>query len=318
VDTVQIQLVADDASKVQALKNGQADLSVFLSNSAQYLPELQSSGMQILPVDSGYNEGWFFYLDPTNGHPALQDVKVRQALAFGLDRDRILRELLPAGREATASYWNNSPYLDPSVTPRPYDPNKAKALLDEAGWVDSNGNGTRDKGGRELVLTFGATTNELRQKVQEAAKAQLSEIGVTLETSNYDSGMFFGGYNEGGPAATGQLDIFEYAARTKNYPDPGSNDFLCSQIPSVTEIGENWSWLCDENLDQLFQLQATQIDFAQRQATFHQITKTIYENVYFLGLWSDPDIWAASPRLQNVRLSGIMPFYNIAEWDVSQ
>ena len=119
-------------------------------------------------------------------------------------------------------------------------------------------------------------------------------------------------------AATGQLDIFEYAPRTKNYPDPGSNDFLCSQIPSVTELGENWSWLCNEELDKLLQLQATQIDFAQRQATFHQITKLIYDNVYFLGLWSDPDLWAATPRLQNVRLSGILPLQNIAEWDVSQ
>jgi hypothetical protein len=40
--------------------------------------------------------------------------------------------------------------------------------------------------------------------------------------------------------------------------------------------------------------------------------------MYFLGFWNDPDIWAAAPRLRNVRLSGITPFFNAAEWDISQ
>lgn len=318
LDEIRIRFLADDNAKLEALKAGQADLTVFLINSAQYLPDLRASGVQVLPVNAGYHEGWFFFLDPAEGHPALQDVRVRQALAAGLNRDQILRDLLGSGQAPVASYWDGTPYLDPAIQPWPYDPNRARALLEESGWTDSNGNGTRDKDGVELVLTYGTTTNALRQAVQNAAKTQLAEIGVTLELFNYDSDVFFGGYNEGGPAATGQLDIFQYAPRTKNYPDPGTNDFLCAQIPTNDELGENWSWLCDQNLDQLLQTQATQIDFAQRQATFHQISKIIYDNVYFLGLWTDPDIWAASPRLQNVRLSGIAPLYNAADWDLTQ
>jgi peptide/nickel transport system substrate-binding protein len=184
--------------------------------------------------------------------------------------------------------------------------------------VDSNANGIRDKDGVELIFTYGTTTNELRQAVQNSATAQLAEVGVKLEPTSYDSGTFFQGYNEGGPAATGQLDIFQYAPRTRNYPDPGTYDFLCSQIPSVNELGENWSWLCDQELDQLLQQQATQIDFAQRQDTLHQITKKVFEQAYFVGLWDDPDRWVAAARLLNVSLSGITPFYNIYEWDISQ
>jgi peptide/nickel transport system substrate-binding protein len=317
LDEIRVNFVADDPAKVAALKSGAADLSVFLINSALYMPELQNAGAQILPVSSGYNEGWFFYLDPTNGHPALQDVRVRQAIAMSLDREAMVRDLLGGQSSPVATYWDNTPYLDPSVEPWPYDPAKAAQLLDEAGWVDSNSNGTRDKDGVELALTYGTTTNELRQAVQSSAQAQLAEVGIKLEPSNYDSGTFFQGYNEGGPAATGQLDIFQYAPRTKNYPDPGTNDFLCSQIPSANELGENWSWLCDQELDQLVQQQAAQIDFAQRQETLHQITKKVFDQVYFVGLWDDPDRWAASPRLINVSLSGITPFYNIYEWDIA-
>jgi peptide/nickel transport system substrate-binding protein len=318
LDEIRVRFVADDAAKVAALKTGEADLSVFLINSASYMPELQSAGAQILPVNSGYNEGWFFFQDPTNGHPALQDERVRQAIAMSLDRESMIRDLLGGGSQPAASYWDNTPYLDPSVKPWPYDPAKAKGLLDEAGWVDSNENGTRDKDGVELVLTYGTTTNELRQAVQQSAQKQLAEVGIKLDPSDYDSGTFFQGYNEGGPAATGQLDIFQYAPRTKNYPDPSTNDFLCSQVPSVDEIGENWSWLCDEEVDQLLQQQAGQIDFQERQQTLQKVSKLIFDRGYFVGLWNDPDRWVAAPRLKNVSLSGITPFYNIHEWDIAQ
>ena len=58
------------------------------------------------------------------------------------------------------------------------------------------------------------------------------------------------------------------------------------------------------------------MDFAARQQTFYKISKMIYDKVYWLGLWQDPDIWAVGSRLQNVKLSGATPFFNIAEWDL--
>jgi len=98
---------------------------------------------------------------------------------------------------------------------------------------------------------------------------------------------------------------------------PGTNDFLCDNIPTAElPQGENWSYVCDEELDSLFKLQATQIDTQERQQTFHSISKIIFDKAYFVGLWNDPDFWAANPRLKNVQLSGITPFFNIREWDV--
>jgi peptide/nickel transport system substrate-binding protein len=318
LDEIQVRFLADENAKAEALKSGQADLSVFLLNAGLYVPELQKANVSILPVDAGYHEGMFFFMDPTNGNPALQDARVRQAIAYAINREQMAKDLTGNISQPIASYWDNTPYIDPSIQPWPYDPEKAKKLLDEAGWVDSNGNGTRDKDGDELVFTYGTTTSTVRQSVQRSVQAMLAEVGIRLDLFNYDSGVFFQGYNQGGPAATGQLDLFEYAARTKNYPDPSTNDFLCSQIPTNDELGENWSWLCDQELDGQLQQQLTQIDFGQRQKTLQAISKRIYDQVYFLGFWSDPDIWAANARLQNVRLSGITPLFNAAEWDISQ
>ena len=309
-------LGSDDA-KAAALKGGQADLATFLVNTAAYLKDLRTAGMQTVPVNSGYIEGWSFMLDPTNGHPALQDVRVRQAIAHALDREGMRQAIMGGAPELAASLWENTPYADPNLQPYPYDPEKAKQLLDEAGWVDSNGDGTRDKDGVDLILSQVVLKNDARMGIQQAAKAQLAAVGIKLDPFDVDSTTFFLAFDSAGPIATGQYDIFEYAPRTNNYPDPGTLDYLCARIPSQQNPqGENWSFLCDQELDALLQQGGAEIDYQKRQQIFQQISKKIYEQAYFIAFWTDPDFWVANPRLNGVRLSGVTPFFNAAEWTV--
>lgn len=315
LDEIFFQFVPDDASQVAALKNGEGDLGTFMT--APDAASLQEAGMTIHKVFSGYNEGIYFNLGE-NGHPAIKDVLVRQAIAYAIDRQSITTDLWLGLTVPAATDWDNTPYNDPSIQPYPFDPEKAKQLLDEAGWVDSNEDGTRDKDGVELILKYGTTTREIRKDTQAVIQQQLADVGIGVELLNYESDNFFAGYAEGGPAARGELDIHEYSA-TANFPDPDSADWLCNNIPSdENPAGSNWAYLCDETLDGLFQLQTTQVDPVERTKTFHQITKYIFDNVFWLGLWQDPDIFAVSPRLLNVRLSGATPFFNSLEWDLQQ
>jgi len=314
IDEIFFRFVPDDASQVAALKTGDGDLGTFISYAD--IPGLKDAGVQIFTVFSGYNEGWYMYLDPEKGHPALQDVNVRKAIAMAFDRQKINDDLLLGLTKPAVTYWDNTPYADPSLTAYPFDPEQAKKLLDDAGWVDSNGDGVRDKDGVDLELTYGTTTREIRQDTQAVAQQQLADVGIKLDLSNYDSDIFFSGYAEGGPAATGQLDIMEWSDTT-DFPDPNVTYWLCSEIPSDNSpSGTNWQAICDQELDQLFQDQATQVDFATRQQTFYKISQMVYDKVYWLGLWQDPDIWAIGSRLQNVKLSGTTPFFNIVEWDL--
>ncbi|RPI27339.1 MAG: peptide ABC transporter substrate-binding protein [Chloroflexota bacterium] len=316
LDEIFIRFVPDDASQIAALKAGDGDLGTFFSYPD--VPGLEEIGIKIYKVYSGYNEGWYFYLDPEKGNPALQDVRVRQALAMAFDRFSLAKDLLLGMTVPAVTLWDNMPYVDPTLEPWPYDPEMAKQLLDEAGWVDSNGDGTRDKDGVELVLTYGTTTREVRRDTQAVVQQQLAEVGVKLDLLNFESDIFFSGYAESGPAATGQLDIFQYST-TPQFPDPDSADFLCSEIPSdETPSGTNWEGWCDEELDALFRKQATEVDFTERQQTFYEISRHIFENVYWLGVWQDPDLWGVNSKLTNVRISGGTPFFNIIEWDMTQ
>jgi len=246
----------------------------------------------------------------------LKEQKVRQAIAYALDRASFDKDVLLGLTVPAATYWDVTPWVEPSLQPYPYDPAKANQLLDEAGWVDSNGDGTRDKDGVELVLKYGTTTREVRQSYQAVAQQQLAEVGITVDLLNYEFDLFFSGYEQNGPVARGELDMFEYSTVT-NYPDPDTAEWLCADIPTDEKpAGTNYMG-CDEKLDALFTLQATQVDFAARQKSFYEITKYIYDQAYWVGIWQDPDLWAISQRLANVKLSGATPFFNIREWDLT-
>ncbi len=315
IDEVIVRIMPDENMSAAALKAGNGDLAALVPFSA--VPDLTSGGIDVRSVPSGYHEVWYFYLSPENGHPALQDVRVRRAIALALDRQTIVRDLLLGQTEPAITYWDETPFSLPGLQPWPYDPALANQLLDEAGWVDTNGNGVRDRNGMELILAHGTTTRELRQQAQAVFAEQLAQVGIQLDLFNFDLNYLLAGYSQGGAAASGQLDIFEFAAQTA-YPDPDTSEWLCSEIPSLDNPnGLNWTRVCDSELDGLFQRQLEQIDFAQRQASFHEISRIIYEQVYMLGIWRDPDLWGLNPRLQNVRLSGVTPFFNVVEWDLN-
>lgn len=315
VDELFFRFVPDDASMIAALVAGDGDVGTFFAYSD--LPQLEAAGIKILNSFSGYNEGWYFNQHPEKGNPALKDVKVRQAIALAFNREKLVQDLLLGRTGVAATDWDNSPWVDPSIEPWPYDPERAKALLEEAGWTDTNGDGTVDKDGVELVLKYGTTSREIRQDTQAVAQQDLAAVGIGTDLQSFDADLFFSSYAEGGPSANFTLDIIEYSD-TSDFPDPNAVTWLCSEIPSdENPAGVNPTGLCDEELDGLFQKQSTQVDFAERQQTFYQITKYIFDNVLWLGLWEDPDLFGFSDRMLNVKTSGATPFFNVAEWDMT-
>jgi len=315
IDEIFIRFVPDDASQVAALKAGDADLGTFISFSD--VPTLQDAGLDIVIEPNGYNEFMFFLVNEEKGHPALLDVRVRRAIALAIDRDGINRDLFYGLTKTPTSFWDALPYYnDPLLQPYPFDPKEAKRLLDEAGWVDSNGNGIRDKDGVELEISHATTIREARQDVQAVMQQELADVGIKLNVNAVDDTLYFASYADNGPAARGEFDIQEWSDGPL-FPDPDIYYWLCDQIPTdENPTGENWFYICDEELDQLIRLQSTQVDPVERRDTISRINQLFYEKVYIIGLWQDPDVYAVGSRLQNAKFSGVTMFFNIAEWDL--
>lgn len=311
LDEIFIRFVPDDASQIAALKSGEGDLGTFIAYSD--IPSLEEAGVQMFTAFSGYNEGIYVSLHE-NRHPALKDQRVRQAIAYATDRESLVNDLLLGRTGVAATYWDNMPFVDPTIKPYAYDPAKANELLDAAGWTDSNGDGTRDKDGVELVLKYGTTTREIRKEIQAVFQQQLLAVGIGTELINAEN--FFDGYAEGGPAAKGEIDLMEYST-SANFPDPHTSEWLCSNIPTdESPDGTNWQAVCDKDLEALINKEGTQVDAAAREQTFHEISRLIFDQAYWIGIYWDPDIWAVNSRLINVKISGATAFYNIMEWDL--
>lgn len=318
IDEVFLQFVPDDAAQTAALVAGDADLGTFPPLSD--IPALKDAGLVVHSVNGGYSEGWFFNMrDMTN--PGARDVIVRQAVAKSIDRQAIVDDLLLGLTETANTLWDAlaaSGYVSPDIQPWVYDPEGAKAMLDDAGYIDSDGDGIReDLDGNPLVLIHGTTIRSIRQDIQAVAQQQLLEVGIDLQIQSWDSDIFFGSYADGAPPAVGDVDIMEWSDSTY-FPDPDTDYWLCSQVPDdENPWGYNY-FGCDEELDALFQAQIIETDPDKRVEIFHEITKYMYDNVYWFGLYVDPDMWIVSSDLTGVKFSGVTPFYNIMEWDFSK
>jgi peptide/nickel transport system substrate-binding protein len=125
----------------------------------------------------------YTYLGYNLKNPLFADKRVRQAIAYAVNREEIIDGvLLGLGKPATGPYKPGTWAYNPNVRTYPYDPKKAKALLAEAGWQDANGDGILEKDGQpfafEIITNQG---NEIRAKCAEITQQRLAEVGIRVK-----------------------------------------------------------------------------------------------------------------------------------------
>lgn len=314
IDNLVVTYVPDEEAYKTQFLSGDAQLGTFLPFSD--VPDLEAAGFKVEVIDAGYNEGMFFNVGP-GANPAMTDIRVRQALALGFDRYSVVNDLLVGATVPAASPWQNTPYQSPNLEPVAFDSAAASALLEEAGYVDTDGDGIREKDGTPLSLRFVTSTRQIRRDIQALAQQQWGEIGIDVLLENYESDIFFNGYADGGPIASGEYDIAQWSSSPATFPDPDSQRFECDQIPTAENpVGDNWSYHCNEALDALFKEQRITTDYDARVALWHQITEMLYNDTIWVGVWFDADVWWSGAGLVATNINGVSPFNDIVNWDL--
>lgn len=127
-------------------------------------------------------------------HPFLSDEAVRRALSMAIDRPLLVEVGYgQAGRPTCNLVPAPALYASDNTECLTQDIDGAKAMLDAAGWVDSDGDGVRDKDGVKLSILYQTSTNAVRQDFQALIKDWWNQIGVEVELRNLDASVFFGG-----------------------------------------------------------------------------------------------------------------------------
>jgi peptide/nickel transport system substrate-binding protein len=218
-------------------------------------------------------------------HPILTDIKVRKALSMAIDRQTLVDVGYGAAGRPTCNLVP-APELFASDNTEciPQQMEAAKALLDEAGWTDTDGDGIRDKDGKKLSLLYQTSTNPVRQDFQALVKGWWNELGVEVELKNIDASVFFGG-DPGSPDTFQKFyaDVEMYANNFDGTdPEPYLAQYLCDKIPGPDNQwqGENINRFCDPAYDALVAELAKTADMAKRGEIAKKLNDMLTKDSY--------------------------------------
>ncbi|MCC6802914.1 MAG: peptide ABC transporter substrate-binding protein, partial [Anaerolineae bacterium] len=259
--------------------------------------------------------------DGSNAHPFLTIPAVYQALSMAIDRNIMAQQLYGAAGRATCNLLAApaiyaSTANDACLT---QDIAGANALLDEAGIVDSDGDGIREANGVPLRVLFQTSTNAVRQGEQALIKQWWSEIGVEAELRNVDAGVFFGG-DPASPDTYGKFYAdLEMFTNTFDGTDPEAYmaQWACSEVsgPDNNWLGNNISRWCNPDYDALVDQMAQTASLDARSELAKQMNDLIVQDGAAIPLVHRASVSAASNRVAGIVMNAWdSELWNIADW----
>jgi len=159
---------------------------------------------------------------------------------------------------------------------------RAAALLAEAGWVDRDGDGIREKNGAPLALSISAMTGNVnRERTEMVLREQYRGIGVDLAIRNYTPGELYASWDEGGVLRRGTYDIALYAVLTP--PDPSNKDGTYSE-GFIPPKGQNFTRIRNERLSRLLADGNRTVVFAERKRIYDEAAAIVADEAPVIPL----------------------------------
>jgi peptide/nickel transport system substrate-binding protein len=294
----------DPDAQIDALANGEIDAMEIGADPNKYVRARGIAGAELRSA-GGPN---FRHITINGTGPVLQDVRVRQALAMGIDRTAIAKALIgPLGVNAQPLnnhifMTNQAGYQDNSGDVGKYNPARAAELLDQAGWKLSGK--TRTKDGKTLtircVIPGGVATS--RQE-SELIQNMLGQIGVTVMIDTAPSNDFFSKY-----ITPGQFDITVFSWIGTPYPISSNKSIYVKPVTNAKgdlDIQQNYARIGSDQIDQLFRQAASELDRQKAIGVANQVDALIWQEVHSLTLYQRPDIVLAKKNLANFGAFGL-------------
>lgn len=305
LDSIVFRVIDQDAQPT-ALASGEIDMMEIGPSTDYYNKAKAIPGVDIR-VAGGPN---FRHITMNSQSEILKDVHVRQALAMAIDRSSIAKaELgpLPVVPTALGNHifmQNQAGYQDNSSVVT-YDPEKAKQILDAAGWVVQNGK--RMKGGKILVvrLVIPAAVAVSRSE-GELIQNMLAQINVDVNIDTVPSDGFFDKY-----VTPGRFDFTLFSWMGTPFP-VGSAQSIYTK-PVGDKIQQNYARAGSDELDQAYRDAISELDPAKALEKANEVDKMIWAEVHSLPTYQRPDIWGVKSGLANI---GAYGFANIIYEDI--
>ncbi len=262
LDTIYVQTISDGDTMTMAMQSGELDGAYGLPYAS--LPLFQSEPYSISSVETSRA----FFGQVNYQTEALQDAKVRAAIAGAIDKENFTRVLLSGnGSAATGPFPESLPFGDSTVTCQPYDLEASKKLLADAGWTDTDGDGYVDKDGQKLTIRW--LTYPSRQELPllaESVQATMKQIGIDVQVNCTANHLDY--------VNSGDWDIYASAFVTAPTGDP--EYFFTTHCLDASS--KNRGGYHSDKLEELEDRMSQTFDTAERAALATQMTQTILDD----------------------------------------
>jgi peptide/nickel transport system substrate-binding protein len=218
--------------------------------------------------------------------PILSNVKVRRAIAHGIDREKIVKDLLrghgvPSDSMFAAGHWaraNNLPAY-------PYDPARAKQLLDEAGYKDPDGDGPQPR----FTLSFKTSTDMEANLRAQMIQQMLQQVGIKIDIQTNEFGKFLEDVSKG------NFQMYSLSRNGIGDPDFFYIIFYSKNVPPE---GQNRGYYNNPRVDRLIMEGRSTFDRARRKQIYGEIQRIVQEDLPYISLYHQINVAIMDKGLQ--------------------
>ena len=259
VDEVEYTKIADFNTLAMALQGDEIDVALDLSPETA---ETIAANDKFTVVKTPQTRTYQLYMNLDK----LTDPAVRQAIMYGVDKKTIGDQYLKGAMTASNSaFLASTPYGDPALKARSYDPEKAKQVLAAAGYTDTNGDGIVEKNGQPLTVEMGVYKRLFNENITTEMQAQLKKIGINIQIVSHEKSTYL---------KPGEYELSLYSVITMPTGDPYAFLRDTASAQGVANFGRYNSPVVEAALAEL----PNTFDPAQRIALVNRIQQQIIDD----------------------------------------
>ncbi len=306
--TIVIKFIPDENTELNQLRTH--DLDWQFQDSPNQYQQLQTI-RDLRIVLKAHNQ--YERIEMNNKHPPLDDVRVRRAIAYAVDSQKLVHDLTFGS--ATVADQDLPPFMwahYPGVTRYPHDPAMARTLLAQAGWTPGR-DGILRRNGRRLVLTMVTNnTNVTRRAAVIQVQAMLHQVGIATDVKYYLGQLLFASVGQGGILQNGKFDLSWNGWVAGIDPDQSSL-FQCGARPPK---GNNTTFYCNPQMDAAQQLALTSYNRPARTKAYATIETLLSRDEPQIPVWWPRQIQAVNPDFKNFTPNPVTESWNAYTWDI--
>ena len=281
---VRFAVVPDTTTRALELRKGSADIASNALTPDMVLALERESNLQVMRAPGTV----LAYLAFNVRDPTLQDARVRQALAYAIERRPLIHYLWrDFARPAASILPPESWAYDPDVRRYDYSPERARQLLEQAGHPLVNG--------VRFHLAMKTSTEESTRLLAAVLQQQLADVGIALDIRTFEFATFFSDVTRGAfelyslrwIGGNEDPDIFEYAFHSDKFPPHGANR----------------TYYANPRVDALIDQARSELDQNTRKQLYWEIQRILAEDVPYINLWYFDNVVVHTRRVQNLTLN---------------